>query len=123
MRMLVSWVCVSFTFEMVSVTTTEAATVVELCTVVVGALEELLDEADVELAWLVDPAVDDCVDVLCPAVEVGALEELLDGADVEVAWLVDPAVDDCVAVCVDELCSSVELGALELLDGPEVEVA
>ena len=43
----------------------------ELCPLVeVGALEELLDGADVELAWLVDPAVDDCVavcvDVLCP---------------------------------------------------------
>ena len=59
---------------------------------VVGALEELLDGADVELAWLVDPAVDDCVavcvDVLCPAVEVGALEELVDGLDVVLAWLV-----------------------------------
>ena len=50
MRMLVSWVCVSFTFEMVSVTTTEAATVVELCSVVVGALEELLDGPEVEVA-------------------------------------------------------------------------
>ena len=52
---------------------------------VVGALEELLDGPDVELAWLVDPAVDECVDVLCPAVEVGALKELLDGSDVKVA--------------------------------------
>ena len=47
--------------------------------VVVGALEELLDGADVELAWLVDPGVDDCVavcvDVLCPAVVVGAVVE------------------------------------------------
>ena len=56
---------------------------------VVGVLEELLDGADVELAWLVDPAVDVCVavcvDVLCAAVVVGALEELLDGPDVELA--------------------------------------
>ena len=65
---------------------------VDLVWVEVGALEELLDVADVELAWLEEPAVDDCVavcvDVLCPWVEVGALEELLDGPDVEVAWLV-----------------------------------
>ena len=35
-----------------------------------GALDELLDGPDVELAWLDDPAVDDCVavcvDELCP---------------------------------------------------------
>ncbi len=64
----------------------------------VGALEMLLDGPDVELSWLEEPAVDDCVavcvDVLCPRVEVGALEELLDGPDGELAWLVEPAVDD-----------------------------
>ena len=42
-----------------------------LCpSVEVGALEELLESTDVEVAWLVDPPVDDCVavcvDVLCP---------------------------------------------------------
>ena len=35
-----------------------------------GALDELLDCSDVELAWLVEPTVDDCVavsvDELCP---------------------------------------------------------
>ena len=62
----------------------------------VGALDELLDGPDVEVAWLVEPVVDDgvAVDKLCPWVEVGALDELLDGPDVEVAWLVEPAVDE-----------------------------
>ena len=36
----------------------------------VGALDELLEGPDDELAWLVEPAVDDCVavcvDELCP---------------------------------------------------------
>ena len=66
----------SFTWERVSVTTTDAAIVV----VSVAVLE------------------------LCPCVDVGALEVLLDGPDVELAWLVEPPVDDCVAVCVAELC-------------------
>ena len=66
----------SFTWERVSVTTTDAAIVV----VSVAVLE------------------------LCLCVDVGALEVLLDGPDVELAWLVEPPVDDCVAVCVDELC-------------------
>ena len=74
----------------------------------VGALEELLDGPNVELDWLVEPPVDDCVavcvDELCPSVEVGALVKLLVGPVVEVAWLVDPPVDDCVTVCVVELC-------------------
>ena len=65
----------SFTWERVSVTTTDAAIVV----VSVAVLE------------------------LCPCVDVGALEVLLDGPDVELAWLVEPPVDECVAVCVDEL--------------------
>ena len=55
----------------------------------VGALDELLDGADVELAWLVEPIIDDCVtvsvDELCPRVDVGALVKLLDGPDVELA--------------------------------------
>ena len=74
----------------------------------VGALDELLDGPDVELAWLVEPAVDACVtvseDELCPRVDVGALVELLDGPDVELAWLEEITVDDCLVASVDELC-------------------
>ena len=56
----------SFTWERVSVTTTDAAIVV----VSVAVLE------------------------LCPCVDVGALEVLLDGPDVELAWLEEDAIVD-----------------------------
>ena len=107
---------------MVSVTTTDAATVVELCPWV-EALEDVLDGPNVEVAWLVDPPVDDCVavcvDELCPSVDGPDVEVAwLVGPPVELAWLVDPPVDDCVEDCVDELWACVEVGAREeLLDG------
>ena len=65
---------------------------------------EVLDVPDVELAWPVEPPVDECVavcvDELCPWVDVGALEVLLDGPEVEVAWLEEAAIID---VAVDKI--------------------
>ena len=63
-RRLDSWVCVSFTCEIVAVTTMDAATVVvSVAVLVLSAMEEVV-------TWAVEPPVDDCVavcvDELCP---------------------------------------------------------